>query len=186
MRVTEDDSSAHRDELVHEEQAALEHLLEDEDRAVAWVAPSRRWTSSRPGTPARRRSRSWGSGRRSRPRLADPGPAGTRTFEPEMSIRTPSFRNAGRSRSDRRAPRPHDHLAPRRGGETDEARDLDVVRADPELAAAELVPRGCAGRSSLCPRSARRARRGSGRGPGCAARRRRGRARSRPRRARRP
>ena len=35
MRVAEDDSRAHRDELVDEEQAALEHLLEDQDGARA-------------------------------------------------------------------------------------------------------------------------------------------------------
>src|SRR5439155_7715344 len=32
VRVTEDDPRAHRDELVDEEEPALEHLLEDEDR----------------------------------------------------------------------------------------------------------------------------------------------------------
>src|SRR5207342_1297675 len=34
MRITEDDSRSHRDELVHEEEAALEHLLEDEHGSV--------------------------------------------------------------------------------------------------------------------------------------------------------
>ena len=68
------------------------------------------------------------------------------------------------------------------GAEADEARDLDVVGADPPLAAVEpLDARGSGGRSSRSPRSRRRARRGSGRDPGRAARRRRFRSRSRPR-----
>src|SRR5688572_13184908 len=34
MRVADDDAGAHADELVHEEQAVLEHLLEEEDRPL--------------------------------------------------------------------------------------------------------------------------------------------------------
>ena len=62
--------------------------------------------------------------------------------------------------------------------------DLDVVGADraTRRRASARRPR-CGGRSSRCPRSARRARRGSGRGPGRAARRRRCRSPSRRARA---
>ena len=94
VRVAEDDPRAHRDELVDEEQAVLEHLLEDQDRALA---------------PASRRAtaidvRSAGN--------AGHGPSSIFGIWPPMSSRITSswfgrhaHRVAARSRRERRAAR---------------------------------------------------------------------------------
>ena len=188
MRVAEDDPRAHRDELVDEEEPALEHLLEDEDR------PARlRRDGDRDGRQVgRERGPDAALDLRDLPaevvldvEVLAGGDADARLGDLHLD---PQLAERGDDRDQVvRLDVLDDDVAAGHRRQADEARDLDVVGADPVLAAAELVDAaGCGGRSSRCRRSARRARRGSGRDPGCAARRRRARAPSPPRRGRRP
>ena len=104
VRVAEDDPRAHPDELVDEEQAALEHLLEDQHRAARLRRDGDRDRGQvgRERGP-RRRPRSSGSGRRGRPGSRAPGPAGTRT----RRVRRPRRgRRAARTRAGSRRGRP--------------------------------------------------------------------------------
>ena len=181
--IAEDDPRPHRDELVDEEQPALEHLLEDEHGAASPASPRRpRSTSGRRGTRARCRSRSSGSGRRGRPRRASSWPGGTRSGRlPHLEL-DPELAEGGHDRDEVvRLDVLDRQVAAGHGGERGEARDLDVLGPMPVARRRRAARRPrCGGRSSRRPRSGRRARRGTGRDPGCAARRRHGRRPSRP------
>ena len=140
MRVAEDDAGAHRDELVDEEQPALEHLLEDEH------GPARLGR----GDDGDRRQ----VGRERRPdaaldlrdlvaevvddmellpgRDAD-GRLPHVQLDPELAKGGDDGDEVvGLDVLDR-------DLAARRGGQRGEARDLDVLRADPVRAALQLL-----------------------------------------------
>ena len=139
VRVAEDDPRAHADELVDEEEPALEHLLEDQHRAVRLRGGRRpRSRSGRPGRPATGRPRSSGSGRRGRPGSTSSWPGGTRTLVSPTSTWTPSRSNAGRieTRSPARRPRSSGRRRSTAARPMKLA-DLDVLGRDPPLAAAE-------------------------------------------------
>ena len=188
VRVAEDDPRAHRDELVDEEQPALEHLLEDEHRA-------RRLRRGDDGDRGE-------VGRERRPDAALDlrDLAAEVVHDAELLARRHAQGRLPHLELDPElAERGHDRdqvvrldvldrdVAARDRGERREARDLDVLGADPVRAAAEPVDAlDAEDVRADARRSARRARRGTGRDPGCAARRRRGRRSSRPRRARPP
>ena len=174
--IAERDPSAHRDELVDEEQAVLEHLLEDQDRRrrPGSRGPARS-RSGRPGRPARARRRSSGSRRRRRRGSRSCCSGGTSMSSPSIVDCSPSRRNwrriidqvAGLDVAD-------PQLAAGRGGERHEAADLDVVGADRVLGAAEPVAAVDGHHVRADPVDLRRpSSSAAARGPGRAARRRR-------------
>ena len=131
VRVAEDDPRAHRDELVHEEQAALEHLLEDQHRrlAPAWRR-SQRSRSGRPGRRATGRPRSSGSARRGRPGSRAPAPAARAGSSLDLDVDAePLEDRAGSAARSSRLDAVDRDIAAGDGREADEARRPRCARA---------------------------------------------------------
>src|SRR6185312_2831157 len=140
VRVAEDDARAHVHELVDEEQAVLEHLLEDQDGAL-------RLRRDREGD-RRQVGRESGPGA-----VLDLGDLGADVvLDRKLLAARHTHRGAGDlpadSESLERGPDGDevlgdnvldDNFALRHRGEADEARPLDVVRADAPFVAAKLV-----------------------------------------------
>ena len=139
VRVAEDDPRAHRDELVDEEEPALEHLLEDEHRPRRLRRRDdrdRREVGGERGPDAALDLRDLAA--EVVDARAAAAPAGTRSVDSPTSSSMPSLRNAGtieiRSSGSTSS---IIEVAARDGREGGEARDLDVLRADAVRPAAE-------------------------------------------------
>src|SRR6266508_1608206 len=141
--VADDDAGAHPHQLVHEEQPVLEHLLEDQHRA--------------PGLRGHRDRDRGEVGRECRPGpVVDLGDGRAQVVlddhalvgrQPQRrALQLPGDPEAGEADRDRAHVvldhAIHDQLAAGGGGQPDEARHLDVVRADGVLAAAEALDPG--------------------------------------------
>ena len=173
VRIAEHDARAHPDQLVHEEEPRLEHLLEDEQHARAL------------GGGDDGGGHDVGRKRRPGPVLQLRHVAAEVGTDPPLLIGAHDAagcpRSAGRmpsrskpSRVLRRSSPPHridGDLAIGDGGETDEAADLDVVGPDGVARSRRAAARPRWYRCwSRCPRSRRPSPPGSAPGPGRAAR----------------
>ena len=132
MRVTQDDSRAHVDQPIHEEQAALEHLLVDEDRARALGGQDERHGrevggEARPGGVV-------DGGNGAAEVVGHRQPLAARHHE-RGALQLRLHAEAGEDEPDHAQVIgrhvEHAQLAARHGGQRDERADLDVVGPDP-------------------------------------------------------
>jgi hypothetical protein len=138
MRIAEDDPRPHADQLVNEEEAVLEHLLEDEHRPLCLSRDGQRDRGE--------------VGRERGPRaILDLGDLVAEiVLDPELLVRRDSHASVAELDVDAETPEHRKnrdevvdddvvdgHVAARDRGQPDEARDLDVLRCDAPLAAAE-------------------------------------------------